>query len=337
MERAVDSARKLLQEWKGENYTFGFDVLGKAGDYAARYGKRALVMVADLGQAWMAGTSRTVLDSLRSKGVEAEVIVGAGPNAPREDVYRLALHVARSRPEVIVAVGGGSTIDAAKAANVLAAFSPEDVSRALGAGESTAGTVDPYFGVGLVTRVKEAAGKTLLPVIAVQTAASSGAHLTKYSNITDPVTGQKKLIVDEAIVPPASVFDYGVTLGAPMDLTLDGGLDGIAHAWEVFMGATGQPYYDKMKAVAEACLGLIVEGLPKVRKDPRDRDARLAAQLTTLHCRAGAREVGDVFQIPPHSQTISVGAVEYIARACGVDDVDFKGRPREGALAGPGT
>jgi len=83
--------------------------------------------------------------------------------------------------------------------------------------------------------------------VAVQTAASSGAHLTKYSNITDLVTGQKKLIVDEAMVPQAAVFDYRVTLGAPMDLTLDGGLDGIAHAWEVFMGAAGQAYYEKMR------------------------------------------------------------------------------------------
>ena len=281
MERVVESAKRLLQGWKGEAYTFGFDVLGKAGDYAAQYGKRALVMVADLGQGWMAGTFQTVLDALRSKGIKAEFIVGAGPNAPREDVYRLALNVARTRPEVIVAVGGGSTIDAAKAANVLATFSPEDVKKALPVGESVASTVDPYFGVGMVSKVKGAAGKSLLPVIAVQTAASSGAHLTKYSNITDLVTGQKKLIVDEAIVPPASVFDYRVTLGAPTDLTLDGGLDGIAHAWEVFMGATGQAYYEKMKEVAKACLALIVYGLSKVKKDPRDRDARLSLGLGT--------------------------------------------------------
>jgi len=156
----------LLKGWKGETYTFGFDVLGKAGDCAARYGKRALVIVADLGQGWMAGTLQTVMDALRSKGIEAEVIVGAGPNAPREDVYRLALHVARTKPEVIVAVGGGSTIDAAKAANVLATFSPEDVKKALQAGESAASTVDPYFGVGMVSKVKGASGKTLLPLIA---------------------------------------------------------------------------------------------------------------------------------------------------------------------------
>jgi alcohol dehydrogenase class IV len=281
MERVVESAKKLLQEWKGENYTFGFEVLGKAGDYAAHYGKRALLIVADLGQGWMSGTFQTVLDSLRSGGIEAEVIAGAGPNAPREDVYRLALHVARAKPDMIVAVGGGSTIDAAKAANVLAGFSPGEVKKALQAEEAAAGTVDPYFGVGMVSKVKGAGGKALLPVIAVQTAASSGAHLTKYSNITDPVTGQKKLIVDEAIVPPASVFDYRVTLGAPMDLTLDGGLDGIAHAWEVFMGAAGQAYYGKMKEVAEACLALIVHGLPKIQKDPRDREARLCLGLGT--------------------------------------------------------
>jgi alcohol dehydrogenase class IV len=117
--------------------------------------------------------------------------------------------------------------------------------------------------------------------VAVQTAASSGAHLTKYSNITDLATRQKKLIVDEAIIPPAAVFDYGVTLNSPMGITLDGGLDGIAHAWEVFMGATGQPYYGRIKDVAEACLQLIVYGLPQVKINGQDRKARLCLGLGT--------------------------------------------------------
>ncbi|NWF56120.1 MAG: iron-containing alcohol dehydrogenase [Syntrophaceae bacterium] len=281
MEQVMEKARALLKEWKGDAYTFGFEVLGKTGDIVAHHGKRALVIVADLGQGWMAGTLQTITDSLRARGVETEIIIGAGPNAPREDVYRLGLHVARTRPEVILAVGGGSTIDAAKAANVLAAFSPEEVKKALQAPDALAGTIDPFFGVGNVTKVKGIAAKPLLPLAAVQTAASSGAHLTKYSNITDLVTGQKKLIVDEAIVPQASLFDYKVTLGSPMDLTLDGGLDGIAHAWEVFMGATGQAYYEKMKEVARACLSLIVYGLPKVKADPRDRTARHCLGLGT--------------------------------------------------------
>jgi alcohol dehydrogenase class IV len=119
-----------------------------------------------------------------------------------------------------------------------------------------------------------------MPVVAVQTAASSGAHLTKYSNITDPVTGQKKLIVDEAIVPPASVFDYKITLDSPASLTLDGGLDGIAHAWEVFMSASGSSY-EKVKEVAQLCIRLVVYGLQRIKKDKRDLEGRIALGVGT--------------------------------------------------------
>ena len=281
MDRVIEKARRMLIEWKGNSYAFGFDVLGQTGEFVSRYGKRALLIVADLNEAWVARTATPVMDSLKTHGVEFEAITGARPNAPREDLYRLALHVARSRPEVIVAVGGGSTIDAAKAADVLATYAPSAAKDILHVPESSASTVDPYFGVGNVTKVKNQTNKPLLPLVAVQTAASSGAHLTKYSNITDLVTGQKKLIVDEAIVPPAAVFDYGVTLDSPIGLTLDGGLDGIAHAWEVFMGASGQAYYDRMKEVAGACLSLTVYGLPRVKKDGHDRQARLCLGLGT--------------------------------------------------------
>ena len=281
MERYIENARKMLSDWKGNSYFFGFDVLGKVGDLASQYGKKAQLIMADLGEAWMAGIQKPVSDSLREKGVEFEAIAGARPNAPREDLYRLALHVARSRPKVIIAVGGGSTLDAAKAANVLATYSPADVQNTLQVSDSMASSVDPYFGVGNVTKVKNQTNQFLIPLVAVQTAASSGAHLTKYANITDLVTGQKKLIVDEAIVPQAAVFDYGLTLDSPMNLTLDGGLDGIAHAWEVFMGATGQPYYTKTKEVARACLRLIVYGLPQVKVNSRDRQARLCLGLGT--------------------------------------------------------
>jgi len=281
MEQVIKNAQKMLVGWKGDSYVFGFDVLNKVGDYAGKYGKEALLTVADLGEAWVAGTLERIMDSLRAKGLEFEAIMGARPNAPREDLYRLALHVARSRPDMIIAVGGGSTIDAAKAANVLATYSPSETQAILQVPESVAGSLDPYFGVGNVTRVKNETNRALRPVIAVQTAASSGAHLTKYSNITDLVMGQKKLIVDEAIVPQAAVFDYGVTLDSPMSLTLDGGLDGVAHAWEVFMGASGQAYYAQMEEIAETCLRLVVYGLPRVKADPKDRQARLCLGLGT--------------------------------------------------------
>lgn len=262
---------ELLKAWKGGRYVFGTGVLGAAGKYAAEYGKKALVVAAEYGEPggeWLKPFLKEVTDGLKAAGVKYGAIErGARPNAPREDVYRIAMAVAKSRPKCIVAVGGGSLIDAAKAAAVLYTFKGNDI--------------EPYFGVDLVAKVAAKKKKNPLPVVAVQTAASSGAHLTKYSNITDPASGTKKLIVDDAVVPPAAVFDYGMTLGTPMGLTLDGGLDGIAHCWEVFMGATGKAYYEEIKKITVAAVSLIVGALPAVVKSPKDIGARTALGMGT--------------------------------------------------------
>jgi len=273
-------AEKILKDWKGDSYTFGEDALEATGNYVRKYGKKASLVVTELGQAWIEKPLEQVKSSLKANGISFETISGARPNAPREDVYRISLQVARSKSDVIVGLGGGSTIDASKASAIVNTYSPSEVMEILGAGVGDADSLEPYFGTGLVTKMKEKTGRPVMPAVAVQTAASSGAHLTKYSNITDPVTGQKKLIVDEAIVPPASVFDFKITLDSPMNLTLDGGLDGIAHAWEVFMGTSG-PAYEKVKEVAELCIRLVVYGLQKIKRDRKDMEGRTALGLGT--------------------------------------------------------
>jgi alcohol dehydrogenase class IV len=280
MKQSVDQAKKVLKDWKGNSYTFGEDVLEATGKYAKQYGKKAALVVTELGQSWIEGPLERVRASLKSNGVAFDTVNGARPNAPREDVYRISLQVARSKADLIVALGGGSTIDAGKAAAVLNTYTPSEVMQILGAGVSEADSIEPYFGTGIVTTIRQKTGRSVMPVVAVETAASSGAHLTKYSNITDPVAGQKKLIIDEAIVPPASVFDYKVTIDSPASLTVDGGLDGIAHAWEVFMGASGASY-GKIKEVADLCMRLVVFGLQKIKANKRDVEGRIALGLGT--------------------------------------------------------
>ena len=280
MKENMERAKRILRDWKGDRYTFGEDVLEATGTYAKQYGKKAALVVTELGQAWIEKPLERLKASLKGKGVDFELVTGARPNAPREDVYRIALQTARSHSDLIVALGGGSTIDAAKAAAVLNTYAPSEVMQILGAALGDADSIEPYFGTGTVTKMKEKTGRSVKPVVAVQTAASSGAHLTKYSNITDPVSGQKKLIVDDAIVPPSAVFDYKITLDSPMSLTLDGGLDGIAHAWEVFMGAGGEAF-EKVREVAELCIRLIVYGLQRVKKDRKDIEGRIALGLGT--------------------------------------------------------
>ena len=251
----------MIWRFKGDRYIHGFGVLERAGGAAAALGKRA-VLVRDA----FPGSEihvDTIVGSLAAAGVELTGILdGAAPNAPREDLARIREGFERLGPDVIVSFGGGSTIDAAKAAEVL---------RTLG------GTIDDYFGVGLVTK----AGRPLTPHLAIQTAASSAAHLTKYSNITDLGTGQKKLIVDEAVVPQRAIFDYGVTLTCPGALTADGALDGLSHCLEVYLGAAGKPHYAAMREVADAAVPLILEYLPRAMREPRDREARQALGLAT--------------------------------------------------------
>lgn len=275
----VSEARRILKEWKGDSYVFGQGVLDNVGRFTREFGKNTLVVGSK--SSWAQKLLKSVTESLEKNGISYNAVLGARPNCPREDLYMIALQTSGHRPHSIVALGGGSTIDACKAASVLATYTPAEVSRVLGVDWYEACTIDPYFGTGMVTKVKETTKRDVIPVIAVQTAASSAAHLTKYSNITDLIVGQKKVIVDDAIVPKAAVFDFGVTIGAPESLTLDGGLDGIAHLLEVFMGATDKPYYKQAKRITVLGVKLIVKNLKLAKDDPYNIKARTALGLGT--------------------------------------------------------
>lgn len=261
-EDEILQAEKLLKGFKGDSYAFGKGTLEKTGSYARKLGKDIAVISGR--QARKSGVLDTVIDSIEKEDLNVTgVFDGARPNSPREDVYRLAYQLSRSKWDGVVAIGGGSCIDASKAALTLATYG---------------GLIDDYFGTG---KVSKKSGTKHLPLVVVQTASSSAAHLTKYSNVTDMATYQKKLIVDESIVPIASVFQYDVTRTMPPSFTKDGGLDGIAHCWEVWIGSTGKGYYDKVGNIAYLGIKLIVENLRDAVRDGNDLHARYALGLGT--------------------------------------------------------
>ena len=261
----LDKARALLREFRGDAYLFAEGALWQIGPWVRRLGDAAALV-----RGTFAGSDAYVgeiAQSLGDAGVSlVNVIKGARPNAPKDDVIRIASELGQAESNVVVSFGGGSTIDATKAADVL---------RALG------DDIEDYFGTGQVTRVLRAGDKALAPHVAIQTVASSAAHLTKYANVTDPSTGQKKLIVDDAIVPPAPVFDYAVARSTPSELTADGAFDGLSHLLEVLYGAVGKPHYEKAAEIAATGLALIVEYLPRAMVEPTDVKAREALCLAT--------------------------------------------------------
>lgn len=260
-----ENACSLLDRFKGVSYVHGLGVLPRAAELAAQLGRRAS-LIRDPFPGFDPQVD-ALASSLRSAGIDiAGVVPGASPNAPLEDLHRIAAEIDRLRPDVLVSFGGGSTIDCVKAAGVL---------------HTLGGPIDQYFGTALVTAKLAAAGGALLPHLAIQTAASSAAHLTKYSNITNLGSAQKKLIVDDAIVPQRALFDYELTFSAPASLTADGALDGLSHCLEVYYGASGKPGFDLIEEVALASIALIVEFLPRAAAHPSDPQAREALGLAT--------------------------------------------------------
>lgn len=257
--------RELLEEFKGKKYIFGLGVLDQIGQIASQVGKTALLF-----RETFPGSDiyvNKIIKSLKKGGVNIlGTDIGARPNAPREDLLRIAKNINNSKPDMVISFGGGSTIDAVKAAVVL---------------YSLGGEIDNYFGVKKVTNAIRLQDKKLIPHIAIQTLASSGAHLTKYSNITDIAIAQKKLIVDEAIVPTYSLFDYGVTYNAPIGVTCDGAFDGLEHMIEVLYSEDGKSDFNKIEDIANTGIELIIKHLPKIINDSGNKESRDALCYAT--------------------------------------------------------
>ncbi len=128
-----EKARVLLRQFKSNSYLFGTDVLTRVGEVAAAAAKRAALV-----RGTFSGSDdyvELIRDSLAKSQVSLVAeIKGAGPNCPREDLYRITDSLRETDADVVVSFGGGSTIDAAKAAEVLRTLN---------------GEIDAYFGTGL--------------------------------------------------------------------------------------------------------------------------------------------------------------------------------------------
>jgi len=274
---------------------------------AAKLGKNALVVC---NTARMKTAAGALLDSLKNSGVDlagGRIVPGAAANSPRADVYRIETHILHHKPDMIIAFGGGSTIDACKAADFLAAL-----------GGAVNPEMDHWFGTGMVSEALRNSGKKLTPLFAIQSSASSGSHLTKYSNITDPSTGRKKLVVDEAIVPDCALFDYDISSTMPVSVTIDGVLDAVCHCFEVFSGLPAnapKEKYDLAATITETALELAVHYAPLVVKDTTNMEARKAIGLST-DLGAYAIMVGGTHG--PHMTSFSLVNLIGHGTACGI-------------------
>jgi alcohol dehydrogenase len=162
------------------------------------------------------------------------------------------------QPEVIVALGGGSIIDAAKVVAAAQGDFPR-VLAALAGGVALDGSAFP-------------------PIIAVPSTAGTGSEVTSWATVWDEESGTKYSLAHRALYPETAVVDPSLTLGAPRGLTLATGLDALSHALESIWNVSANPLSANF---AVAAAREILEVLPKLvadlgNTDLRERQARAA-------------------------------------------------------------
>ncbi|MEM2756511.1 MAG: iron-containing alcohol dehydrogenase, partial [Candidatus Bathyarchaeia archaeon] len=117
-----------------------------------------------------------------------------------------------------------------------------------------------------------------------------------------------------------AVFDYTVTLTTSESLTIDGGLDGLSHLWEVFMGASGKPYFEKAKRLVEVGVRLIVRGFKNLKADWMNLNARVGLGLGTD---LGGYAIMIGGTSGPHLGSFSLVDVLTHGRACGILNIYY--------------
>ncbi len=297
-------AHRLVRQYAPNHYTFGNGSVDSLPAAILPLGPRVAVVLGG-GNTPRGKALRALVETYlgrMERVTVVSVIPGSSPNTPRDDVERIAGELLEVDATGLVAVGGGSTIDSAKAALALATLT------------GCIPDLETLFGTGLVTRALALQKRRLIPLLAVQTAAGSAAHLTRYANVTNISGTQKNLIVDDALIPPYALFDYQMTCSAPASLTADGAMDGLSHLVEVYVGGSERTQ-DLLAPLVDVGLRLIIREARNAMEEPENLSARQSLGLATD---LGGIAIMQGGTSGPHLVSFSLVDIASHGRACGL-------------------
>uniref|UniRef100_A0A7V4WL52 Iron-containing alcohol dehydrogenase n=1 Tax=Candidatus Caldatribacterium saccharofermentans TaxID=1454753 RepID=A0A7V4WL52_9BACT len=259
---------------------FGFGKLEEVGRIVSRYGKRALLVTVPPFPALEPVFEKTKR-LLRESGVEVAHFDQVIPNPTTESISRGTEMARDFHADVVVGLGGGSSIDTAKAIAL-------EVTHE--------GTAWEYrlFGERKVTR-------EILPIIAIPTTSGTGSQVTAVSVLTNPKERFKSAIVDPLLFPKEAIVDPDLVMTLPQHLTASTGFDAFAHAFESYIHVNANPYTDLLALEA---IRLIVRFLPPLLCDLSNREAR--AQMAWADTLAGL-SIANCGTTLPHGIAMSIG------------------------------
>ncbi|KPP97617.1 iron-containing alcohol dehydrogenase [Marinobacter sp. HL-58] len=207
-----------------------------------------------------AGLLDPVLAACEESGLEIiSIYDDVPPDSSTGVVKDIAGIYRREKCDSLIAVGGGSAIDTAKAVNILVSEGGDDIAK--------------YSGAGVIKH-------PLKPFLVVPTTAGTGSEVTSVAVITDTAKSVKLPFTSSFLLPNAAVIDPRMTLTLPPHITAATAMDAMTHATEAFTCMAKNPLSD---AYATAAIKKISKSLLKVMDNPKDRDNRLElAQASTM-------------------------------------------------------
>ena len=203
--------------------------------------------------------TRGLENDLSAHGIACAVFDDVVPNPTVQNVEDCRAAYLESGAQAMIAFGGGSVMDCAKAAGARVARPGKPVQK-----------------MGGLLKVLR---KTPM-LIAVPTTAGTGSETTLATVITDPAAHHKYPINDFVLIPDYAVLDYRVTLGLPPMITATTGMDAMTHAVEAYIGRSTNAL---TRAMAEEAVVLIVQYLQRAWRDGSDAEAR-AKMLRAAYC-----------------------------------------------------
>ncbi|SCY57133.1 1-propanol dehydrogenase PduQ [Alkaliphilus peptidifermentans] len=218
---------------------------------------------------------------LDDKGITYKVFSEVEPDPSRETVLKGLNHIIEQKPDTLIAIGGGSPIDAAKAIMYFCIQTKEKlVEKEL--------IKKPWF-------------------IAIPTTSGTGSEVTAYSVITDKKTNVKIPLVEDIMIPDVAILDYELTKTMPPSVTADTGMDILTHAIEAYVSPKAS---DFTNIYAEKAIEIVFDYLIKAYNDGEDIEAR--GKLHNASCMAGvafsnsslginhslAHSLGSAFKLP---------------------------------------
>lgn len=240
---------KAFNHYAPTEIIFGCGKVQEIGSIAARYGKKALLVTVPEFPA-VKELYAKVKESLTKSGLEVVHFEGVIPN-PTTDIVTEGANIAKSSDvDVVIGLGGGSSMDAAKAIAVEATHP---------------GTAWDYN--------CHTSGPTsaTLPIIAIGTTAGTGSQCTQCAVITKTSDEDKSAIWHRNIFPKVAIVDPEVTATMPKSVTAQTGFDAFSHNFEAYLSVNTNPLVEIM---AEEAIKMVKEYLPKALENPNDMEAR---------------------------------------------------------------